>query len=172
MVTPEIKIALIGLLGAIVGGGITAFTTWLIARTERTKFARERLWDLRREAYTKIIASIVPAARLAKHMHHRYQEDAHGYDASKEVRQATSEYVAHFRAAQDAFHINRLMLSPTFAGAFERMLHKLGEVGSNQNLIPPEAAEIAWQVIEAESRALIKLALDEIDAGVDLGPTR
>ena len=39
----EIQVALIGLIGAIVGGGISSLTTLLISRSERKKFARERL---------------------------------------------------------------------------------------------------------------------------------
>jgi hypothetical protein len=84
------------------------------------------------------------------------------------MQQATTDYVAHFRAAQDAFHINRLMLSPRFAQVFQKMLHKLGEVASNPNLVPPEAAEATYQIMQAESRELIELALSEIDAGTTL----
>lgn len=164
--TPQVTAALIGLLGALVGGGITSFTTWIIARTQRTKFARERMWDLRREAYTKIIASIVPATRVAEHMHLQFQEDAHGYSASKEMRQAVSEYASHMKAAQDAFHINRLMLSPAFAEAFLQLLRKLGGVASDPNQLPPDAAKATWLIIEEESRALLELALAEIDAGI------
>ncbi|MES2989212.1 MAG: hypothetical protein V4808_15025 [Pseudomonadota bacterium] len=79
-----------------------------------------------------------------------------------------SEYVAHFQAAQDAFHINRLMLSRAFAEAFQKLLGKLGDVGSDPNQVPPEAAEKAWIIMKTDSAALIALALREIDEGVGL----
>lgn len=163
--TTDITIAVIGLLGAIVGGGLTSVTTWLIARSERTKFGRERLWDLRREAYTKIIASIVPATRIAKHMEEGYEDNPHEYDASDRLKQALKEFVAHFRAAQEAFHINRLLLSCGFAEAFEAMLMKLDEVSSNQNLLPPEAAILTSQRLHNDCQNLMELARHEIDAG-------
>jgi hypothetical protein len=164
--TTDITIAVIGLLGAIVGGGLTSVTTWLIARGERTKFGRERLWDLRREAYTKIIASIVPATRIAKHMEEGYEDNPHEYDASDRLKQALEEFVAHFRAAQEAFHIHRLLLSCDFAQAFEGMLMKLDEVSSNQNLLPPEAARLTSQRLHNDCQMLMELARHEIDAGV------
>ena len=162
----EITVAIIGLAGAVVGGGLTSMTTWLIARSERTKFSRERIWDLRREAYMKIMASIIPATRLAEHMKDEYEADPHGYDAGDDVRRATSQYVGHVQAAREAFYINRLVLSEAFAVEFEKLMLDLADINSNPNLLPPELARLTWEQLRPASFALVQLALDEINSGL------
>ena len=135
--------ALIGLAGVVLGGLISSGTTWLMARSERMKFAREKLWDVRREAYMNVIGSLVQAKRLAKHMADQYDDDPHRYDASDELRRALTQFVDAFGAAQAAFVTNQLMLSTNFIDRFETLLHEVGDVNQNDNLLPPERARLA-----------------------------
>jgi hypothetical protein len=160
----EIAVALIGLGGAVIGGGISSAATILIARNEREKFRRERSWDLRREAYTVIIGSLDRARAITVHIDEGYDEDPHAWDASDGNRKAQSQMVEFFHAARTAFHAHRLVLSKAFVAKYEEMNRCLGEA-ENPNLIPPETAEIAASAMqrivpEMEELAIRELGLD------------
>jgi hypothetical protein len=123
----EIITALIGLTGALIGAGAASITTIIINRNERHKFARERIWDLRREAYSKIISALGPAQQIGEHVARNYNDDPEGYDAGKPVREAMAEFTQHYRAARDFYHGYRLVLSDQFAAAYEGLLRALSE---------------------------------------------
>ncbi len=160
----EIMAALIGLAGAVIGGGISSTATLLIARNEREKYRRERSWDLRREAYTTIIGSLDRARALTKHIDERYDEDPHTWDASDSNREAQSQMVDHFHTARNAFHANRLVLSKAFVAKYEEMNRTLGEA-DNPNLIPPEASEMVASVMQRIVPQMEELAIRELGLG-------
>ena len=58
MMADELSSAIIGLCGVALGSIISTVASFILARTERKKFARDRIWDVRREVYTKIIATM------------------------------------------------------------------------------------------------------------------
>jgi hypothetical protein len=153
--------ALIGLAGAVVGGGISSLTTFLIARSEREKYRRERSWDLRREAYTKIIGALDRARAITAHVDECYDEDPHTWDASDANRIAQAQMIEHFHVARSEFHANRLILSPAFVAAYERMNAELSSA-DNPNLIPPESAELAAQVMKRSVAAMEAVAREEL----------
>lgn len=158
---PEILVALIGLGGAIVGGAISSVTTWLIARGERSKFRRERSWDLRREAYTVIIGALDRARAIAQYISDRYDEDPHDWDASADNRNAQAEMIEHFQVARTAIHSSRLVLSKAFVAQYEEMNRGLAE-GNNPNLLPPESATIAAKVMRKVVPEIEGLAIREL----------
>jgi len=160
----EVVTALIGLGGAVIGGGISSVTTILVARSEREKYRRERSWDLRREAYTKIIGALDRARAITAHIDDGYDDDPHAWDASEANKKASAQMVEYFHAARIEFHANRLMLSAAFVEQYERMNLELGEA-DNPNLLPPEGAEIAARVMSRIVPAMETLAKEEL--GVD-----
>ena len=157
----DVVAALIGLAGAVVGGGISSVTTILIARSERAKFRRERSWDLRREAYTKIIGALDRARAITVHIDDGYDDDAHAWDASEANKASQAQMIEHFHAARIEFHANRLMLSSAFVAQYEKMNRELGEA-DNPNLIPPESAEIAASVMNRILPEMVALAKQEL----------
>lgn len=157
----EIATALIGLAGALVGGGISSATTLLIARSEREKFRRERSWDLRREAYTAIIGALDRARAITVHIDDGYGDDPHVWDASDANRKAQAQMVEHFHAARNAFHAHKLMLSKAFVAKYEAMNTGLGEA-DNPNLMPPEGAEMAAKVMQRIVPEMEELAMREL----------
>lgn len=165
----EIQVAVIGLAGALIGGAISSFTTWRISVSERNKFARERLWDLRREAYMKVIGSLYQAGRLATHMSERYSDDPHGFDESPDKQLALKQFGDSFDDAQFAFTSNMLLLSPTFSTAFEKMLRDLGRIADDPNLVPPEAADMLSERMQPQVELLTAMALSEIQSGAIVG---
>jgi hypothetical protein len=157
----EVVTALIGLAGAVIGGGISSITTILIARSEREKYRRERSWDLRRETYTKIIGALDRARAIVAHIDDGYDDDAHAWDASEANRTAQAQMVEFFHVARIEFHANRLMLSPAFVGQYERMNRELGEA-DNPNLLPPESAGTAADVMNRVLPEMEALAKKEL----------
>jgi hypothetical protein len=157
----EFVTALIGLGGAVIGGGISSITTILIARSEREKYRRERSWDLRRETYTKIIGALDRARAIAAHIDDSYDDDPHAWDASEANRAAQAQMVEFFHVARIEFHANRLVLSSVFVGQYEKMNRELGEA-NNSNLIPPESAEIAASVMNRVLPEMEALAKEEL----------
>lgn len=160
---PELASALIGLAGAVVGGGITSFTTWVISRSEHGRFARERTWDIKREVYTKLLGSLVKAVRWAENIDRRYQDDPHRYDASNDVKKHGAHFVGFMQEAQDAFASNRLMISATIVKRFVQLQSELEDVSDNPNLAPPEQAELAHKALKAGFDALSDMAKKEIE---------
>lgn len=157
----EIATALIGLGGAVIGGAISSATTLLIARTEREKYRRERSWDFKREAYTTIIGALDRARAITQHIDDEYAEDPHGWDASPANRKAQGQMVEFFRAAREAFHANKLMLSKAFVAKYDEMNRSLDE-SNNPNLAPPEIADIAARVMERIVPEMEELAAREL----------
>jgi len=158
----DILIALIALGGAVLGAAASTITTVIIHRNERHKYARERVWDLRRDAYTTIVAALVKANRLADHMDREYSDDPHGYNASKEMRVATGQYIEAMHQARDAFYANRLMLSDQFAARYDAMIGQLSFEAGNPNLVPPEQAEETARIITNGTDDLLSIALKEV----------
>ena len=159
----EIAVALIGLGCAVVGGGLTSFTQWFVARGERTKFAQEKLWDDRRIAYSAIIASLVRATRHAANIQRRYQDDPHGFDASAEMPKMVAEFGKAFVEANDVFESNTLVLSAPFYRRFQAFLKQYADEVENQNLMAPEQAGICYSVLDQSTKSLRALAEVEID---------
>ena len=158
----EIVNAAIGLIGAVIGGGITSFTTWIIARGERTKHKRERIWDLRRDAYTKIIGSMVQANRLIGHVNKRYQFDAHESDSNVNVKQALNEFIDNFKNARDIFTSNSILISNEFSEKFESIHSKFDEIARDQDTAELNKLHMARAVINGGCRELLSLAKAEI----------
>lgn len=159
----DIQVAIIGLAGAIVGGAISSLTALGIARMERKKYARERLWELRREGYTQILASLIPASNIAKHISDEYERNPHGYDASDRMRAAMEQFDENLRASRAAFHSYRLVVSASFADDFIKMEWGLREIAENPNLIPPEAAELMASLLKSTMVATLSQALNELE---------
>jgi hypothetical protein len=153
------------LLGALIGAGAATITTIVINRNERHKFARERIWDLRREAYTKILSALGPARQIGEHVALNYDDDPHGYDAGKPVRKAMAEFAQHYRAARDYYHGYRLVLSAEFAVAYEKLLSDMLAINDNPNLLPPEQASDVAKCVTAATTKLIEIAQSEIGPG-------
>lgn len=161
----EIATALIGLAGAIIGGGISSAVTVLIARSEREKYRRERSWDLRREAYTSIIGSLDRARAIVVHIDEGYDVNPEAWDASDANRKAQAQMIDYFHAARNAFHASRLVLSKAFIAKYEEMNPGLGE-GDNPNLMPPEASDIAVAVMRRIVPEMEELAVRELGLSI------
>ena len=156
---PDVLSALIGLGGAVIGGGISSLTTILITRSERQKYRRERSWDLRREAYTKIVGALDRARAIIVHIDERYHDDPHMWDASEANSAAQAQMIEHFHAARMEFHANRLMLSSAFVAQYEAMNRELREAN---DLISPESAVVAARVMNRIVPEMEALAKHEI----------
>lgn len=155
----EIGTALIGFGGVIIGGLISSGTTWFIARNERHKFARERTWDLRREAYTKIIGHLVAASSWAKLMNDNYKKGYPNYENSS-AASGHGEQFSHFmKEAKKEYTINRLILSNGFAKTFDHMFAALE--GIQLNIVLPDSAEQTWQLLNQSTDALMAIGLHE-----------
>lgn len=161
----EIATALIGLGGVALGSIIPAAITLVTNRSERSKFQREKLWDVQREAYTSIVGSLVKARRIAEHIAVGYKNDAHGFDASPESRRALGQYQLHMQSAQDAFTTNQLVLSPEFIDMFEQMLRSLRDIAENPSSIAPD------QAAETDTRMAIYTGLLARAAYSEIVPT-
>jgi hypothetical protein len=153
--------AWVGLAGAVIGGGISSLTAVLIARNEREKYRRERSWDLRREAYTKIIGALDRARAITAHIDDGYDDEPHAWDASEANRTAAKQMIEHFHLARTEFHANRLMLSSAFIAEYNKMNVELHEA-ENPNLLPPESATLAAEVMTHSVANLESLAKDEL----------
>lgn len=69
--------------------------------------------------------------------------------------------VEFFRAAREAFHANKLMLSKAFVAKYDEMNRSLDE-SNNPNLAPPEIADIAARVMERIVPEMEELAAREL----------
>jgi hypothetical protein len=77
----ENLIPIIGTLaGAVLGVGGTVFAAWLSSgRTHK-----EKVWDLRRQAYGVILSEIATVERIVRNAEEMMAEDTHRYFESKE----------------------------------------------------------------------------------------
>jgi hypothetical protein len=160
----EIISALVGLGGVVIGGAISSVTTLLISRSERRKFRDERSWDLRREAYTRIIGALDRGRAILSHIDQGYQENPHAYDESDACKQATKQMIEYLHVARTAFHANRLVLSKAIVAKYDQLNTEL-EAASDPNLLPPQKASVAAEIATRIVSEMETLARDELGVG-------
>jgi hypothetical protein len=156
--------AMIGFGGVALGTAASSVTTIIITQQERLKFRSERSWDLRREAYTKIVGALDRARAITQYIDDGYDDRPEAWDQAEANRKAQAKMVEFFHAARIEFHASRLMLSAAFVAKYEEMNFGLEEA-NNQNLIPPETAEMAANVMKRLIPEMEELAKREL--GVD-----
>lgn len=157
----EIETALIGLTGVLLGGVVSGAATYLVQRGERDKHMRERSWDFRREAYTKILGSLDRASSLMDRMNEGYRENPHAYDPSREREELSAHFVTQYHEARAAIHANRLMLSKDFLREFDHLQSGLAQAESD-NLAPPESAKIVAEEIQTSVKRLEEIGRREL----------
>ena len=159
----EIAVAMIGLVGALVGGGLTSGTTWLIAHGDRTKFAREKVWEDKRQTYSKIIPVMVKVTRIASTINDGYQDDPHTFDASSYRVELGRQYAEAYGEMVDAFESGIIAISSAFFHRFDLLRDQLKRDADNPNLSPPEQAEITHRLLDHHGDILRAMAAVEMD---------
>lgn len=151
---PAIVSALIGLGGALVGGGLTSGVTYITARSERDKFARDKLWEERRASYTSILNKLSACERAADTVNRGFNDGPPGsgydYHGGAAYRTDVSDLRAKHRALVNAINSNQLVATRTMADRVDRLTFDIAAL-EQDDLLPPEDAERTWEIYaEAE----------------------
>lgn len=157
--------ALIGLGGALIGGGLTSGTTLLIDRGNRSRFSRERVWDERRGAYTKIIAAVADIKRQADEIAFNFSDEAGGekYYGSPALIAASTTRSNLERQLDRVVSNNRIILSTEMWRWHTRLQTELEEIADNRDQLDEANIAAAHRdLYEGEMHAVVAIAQREL----------
>lgn len=163
--TDEISSALIGLGGVVLGGGISAAMSLIIARAEKARFARERIWEVRREVYTTVIAKSAQIERALENHFYQFTDEAGGdtYEGSKAF-QSMERSIAILETDLDhIFTENRIIISDGVAAWHNELCSFLGDLFDNRDRLEPyELAQEQHKHYQKETQRIMALAKSEL----------
>lgn len=130
---------------------------------ERHKYTQDRLWDVRKEAYTSIIAGLRATAKAANvvndgfndgymHPEEYFQSDAYG--------QAIHDLWDKWRATKEEYERARLLLSDAFVEGFEQIEARLDAVDEDD--IPPLIYATTREIFDEAVSPMLEIAKAEI----------
>jgi hypothetical protein len=131
----EIQVALIGLSGALVGGGLTSWVTWMIAKNERTRFAGERFYEARRQGYTEITAALAAVERYSLRVAHKLQDgDIEAYENSELYKLEAQTMSDMGRTLVNAYTTNRIVMSDEMAARLKSLIQEVDAIRDRRDL--------------------------------------
>lgn len=167
----EIIVAIVGLAGVLGSVWLGAYlnrrssleTAIKLAELGQLKYAQDRLWDARKDAYAAIVAHVRATARLASIVDHGYNsgelhpEDYHASDAStKEIAALWHQW----SEAKAEFENARLLVSDNFVTRFEKLEEDLTAVDRDD--LPPNIYSDGAAIFNAAVQPMVDLARFEI----------
>ena len=151
----SIASAIIGLVGAVVGGGISALTNYLISKNTLNQYKQEKSWEVRREAYSTIINGLTLAKNQALNILEGYDPHPDDWCASDRYHEIKGKMFENLKISYDAFQKNRLFLSNDFIKKYEAMRDKMND---DTNSFPPEIDENVSNTLQENVPLLEALA--------------
>lgn len=119
--------AMIGLVGAVVGGGISALTNYLISKNTLDQYKQEKSWEVRKEAYSAIINGLTLAKNQALNILEGYAPHPDDWYGSNRYNETKGKIFENLKLSYDAFQKNRLFLSNDFIKQYEAMRDKMND---------------------------------------------
>jgi hypothetical protein len=118
-------------LGNVVTGIATVIAVVIANRLTYSRSTKERLWDLRRQAYGVILAELGAADRII-HGANKYIASGVGdYFESKYFADDIKKTGEHMKVAHDRFSDDYLIFSDDFVRIFEAFLGERDDAGPN-----------------------------------------
>lgn len=170
----QVVVALIGTSGGLMG----LAGTWLgahlnqksglqtalqLADVERQKYAHDRLWDARKEAYTAIIVSLNAIYKTADRLYDGFfAEGADGerFFGDESYSRLNIELWERYRSLNTEFEDSTLILSDSFKTLFSEWQSDF--CNTDENDIPPEHARQYYRSIYNYLPKIVKAAKAEI----------
>ncbi|THD35695.1 MAG: hypothetical protein E7773_10130 [Sphingomonas sp.] len=157
--------AWIGLAGVALGGTISTIASFALAFTERKKFARDRIWDIRRGVYTKIIAVMGDIERRAEDHRFNFTDDAGGenYFDSPAYRQMEGEIVNLEARLDRIITLNLVIMSKAMVKWHRDMIGELGELVEHPEAYEPfDVADVRHKIFKAQLDRVTDIAQREL----------
>jgi hypothetical protein len=161
----DITSGLIGLVGVILGGSMSSLSNYFLARAERKRFARERIWDLRREVYTKIIAKMGEIERDAEEDYLNFTDERGGdnYQGSKAQDASLKAIVIREHELREMILHNRIIIGNVVAEWYATMINELGELETNRPAYEPyEFSKAYHEIVGEQFQKVLTLAQREL----------
>jgi hypothetical protein len=126
-------------LGNIITGIATVLAVVIANKLTYSRSSKQRLWDLRREAYGSILSELARAERVCDHADQYIEQDEMRYFESKQSNADSAEIGEHMTAARKRFSDDYLILSDVFISMYEQFTDELR--AGDPNDLPPEEHE-------------------------------
>jgi hypothetical protein len=152
------------LLGALIGGGATLWVAIRTQRTETDRYARQRIWDARKDAYTGIVAGLAALQRQSERIDYNFSDDAGGenFHGSDLYRRSTAALGEMHRDFERTLANGRLMLSESVYEAAAEMLRSIEEIDDDPNQTPPERYEALAAAYKQGAERTLRVAQSEL----------
>ena len=126
----DIPACAITLLGVLVAAALTY-------RLARSGFSRDKVWERRVEAYSKILLALETAETKIRPALEGFEPDPHQAWNDEDFRAFLETIAEDIGIARQCFASSALVLSPNFARMFKHFQAELETIGC-ENLDPPE----------------------------------
>lgn len=156
-------------IGAWINSRNTVSTARALAEIERLKYAQDRLWDFRKEAYTEILARLSEASNAADGLDAGYHHSglhSEEYFVSEERKTLEEKLWEAWRHCWKGFEENRLVVSDDFA---KRLSLTRSALRGSEDMLPPEQASWSSQTLSKAHDELMGIALTEIAPTIPSG---
>lgn len=175
----EILVSLIGIGGLLAGTWLGAYlnrkgslqTALHQAEVERQKYAHDRLWDARKEAYTAIIIALNAIYKVADKLYDGFfaeGSDGERFYGHDEFGKLSSELWEKFRSLNAQFEDSTLILSDSFKALFSEWRNDF--LDSDENDIPPEQYRQHYASIRNYLPKIVEAAKAEIAPSTGITP--
>jgi hypothetical protein len=155
------------LAGTVIGSRLNQSSALKTARDmlqiDRHKYTQDRLWDVRKEAYTSIIAGLRATAKAANVVNDGFHDgymDPEEYYQSDAFGHASRDLWDKWRATKDEYERARLLLSDAFVEGFEQIEARLDAVDDEG--IPPMIYATTREIFDEAVTPMLEIAKAEI----------
>ena len=129
------------LAGTFLGSWLNNRTALQISELEHKKNTAERLWDARKSAYGRILASLKDAKENADAIDYGFNSSdfgTHAYFECDQFRKRSQACDRAWELCRMSFDENEAILSEVFAARFNDLVKCLASI--DPNMLPPEIA--------------------------------
>jgi hypothetical protein len=151
--------------GNIITGLATVVAVVIANRLTYSRSSKEKIWDLRREAYGVILSELGAVERICdnadEHINERGYEE---YWNSKSRGRDDAEISKHMGIVAGRFSNDYLILSSEFINAYNELTDDMRS--DPHNSLPPDEHDTFSNAIRKHHPLLMALARDEMDVKV------
>ncbi|HKY53336.1 MAG TPA: hypothetical protein VJM08_03480 [Anaerolineales bacterium] len=169
----DLLVALIGTGGTLAGTFLGAYlnrksalqTAIQLAEIDRHKYAQDRLWDARKEAYTAIVAGLTALDKIVDGMYDGFfngPNDPEDYFQSSSFNEDNEKLWDRYRAIKELYDNGVLILSDAFKVKFGEWQQDFFYYDEND--IPPVVTQAHRTAMGKHLHEFVEIAKGELSA--------
>jgi hypothetical protein len=140
----------------------TVIAVFVTSRLSLRRTSAEKIWEVRRQAYSEVIAALTHVEKICDSADEMIAENAHWYFDSPTSMRHNEQISQHLQRMRTAITDNYVVLSPRFVAAYDDYLE---DVSGSENDSPPDEQDTFSKAVRRCRRRMLEVAREEI-AGI------